>query len=133
MAACGGDPAIRDRHGNWTYTFAVAVDDLDQQITHVIRGDDLLAATAGQIRLARTLGRTRPACFAHHAVLMKSATQKLSKADGDTGIADLRRQGWSAARVIGEAAGQAGLAPNGADLDAGDALRLFADVQLASI
>jgi len=98
------DPAIRDRHGNWTYTFAVSVDDLDQGVDLVIRGDDLRAATAGQIRLARMIGRLRPARFAHHPILMKSPTRKLSKADGDTGIRDLRRERWTAPRLIGHAA-----------------------------
>ena len=47
-----GDLPIRDRHGNWTYGFCVVVDDLRQGIDLVIRGEDLLDATAAQIRLA---------------------------------------------------------------------------------
>jgi glutamyl-tRNA synthetase/glutamyl-Q tRNA(Asp) synthetase len=127
-----GDPAIRDRHGNWTYTFAVVVDDLDQGVDLVIRGDDLRDATAGQVRLARMIGRARPAAFAHHPVLMKSPTRKLSKADGDTGISDLRREGWTAARLIGHAAAQAGLVAVGTELGAAEARELFTDVQFAS-
>ncbi len=123
------DPAIRDRHGNWTYTFAVVVDDLEQQVTLVVRGDDLRGATAGQIRLGRLLGRAAPARFAHHPVLMKSATQKLSKADGDTGISELRRHGWTPARLIGLAAARAGLAPDGAEIRATDVAALVAGVQ----
>ena len=46
-----GDPPIRDRHGNWTYVFAVVVDDLRQGIDLVVRGRDLLAVTPAQIRL----------------------------------------------------------------------------------
>jgi glutamyl-tRNA synthetase/glutamyl-Q tRNA(Asp) synthetase len=120
-----GDPAIRDRHGNWTYTFAVVVDDLAQGIDLVIRGDDLRDATAGQIRLARMIGRAQPATFAHHPVLMKSPTRKLSKADGDTGIGDLRREGWTPARLIGHAAARAGLVAAGAELAAAEAGELF--------
>lgn len=122
------DPAIRDRHGNWTYTFAVVVDDLDQQVTLVVRGDDLLSASAGQIRLGRLLGRAMPPRFAHHPVLMKSPTQKLSKADGDTGISELRRHGWTPARLIGHAAASAGLAPEGVEVRADDVAALVADV-----
>jgi glutamyl/glutaminyl-tRNA synthetase len=122
------DPAIRDRHGNWTYTFAVVVDDLDQQVTLIIRGDDLFSATAGQIRLGRLLGRPVPARFAHHPVLMKSPTQKLSKADGDTGISELRRLGWTSARLIGHAAARAGLAPEGAEIRADDVAALVSAV-----
>lgn len=94
-----GDLLVRDREGNWTYQFAAVVDDWRQGIDLVIRGVDLLASTGRQIRLARLLGRERPPAFLHHPLIMKSASQKLSKSDGDTGIRDLRARGWSAARV----------------------------------
>jgi glutamyl-tRNA synthetase/glutamyl-Q tRNA(Asp) synthetase len=129
--AVQGDVLVRDRHGNWTYTFAVVVDDLEQGIDLVIRGDDLREATADQIRVGRMVGRTTVAQFAHHAVLMKSPTQKLSKADGDSGIRELRQAGWSSARVIGTAAAMAGLAAP-ALVAAADVGLLFANRQLAS-
>ena len=94
-----GDALIRDRLGNWTYQFAVSVDDFRQGIDLVIRGIDLLPSTGRQIRLARLLGRERPAAFRHHQLIMKSADQKLSKSDGDTGIRELRARGWSPDRV----------------------------------
>ena len=94
-----GDVLIRDRHGNWTYQFAVSVDDYRQGIDLVIRGVDLLPSTGRQIRLARLLGRERPARFRHHPLIMKTADQKLSKSDGDTGIRDLRARGWTPGRV----------------------------------
>ena len=49
------------------------------------------------------LGRETPAAFAHHALVMKSPAQKLSKSDGDTGVRDLRRAGWSRDDVLAEA------------------------------
>ena len=98
-----GDVLVRDRLGNWTYQFAVTVDDYAQEITDVIRGVDLLPSTGRQIRLARLLGRQAPPRFAHHALVMKSATEKLSKSDGDTGVRDLRAAGWSAAAVLDRA------------------------------
>ena len=94
-----GDLLIRDRLGNWTYQFAAAVDDFRQGIDLVIRGVDLLPSTGRQIRLARLLGRERPATFRHHPLIMKSADQKLSKSDGDTGIRELRARGWTAEQV----------------------------------
>lgn len=94
-----GDLLIRDRLGNWTYQFAAAVDDFRQGIDLVIRGEDLLPSTGRQIRLARLLGRARPAAFRHHPLIMKSPDQKLSKSDGDTGIRDLRARGWTAEEV----------------------------------
>jgi glutamyl-Q tRNA(Asp) synthetase len=94
-----GDLLIRDRFGNWTYQFAVSVDDYRQGIDLVIRGEDLLPSTGRQIRLARLLGRERPAAFHHHPLIMKSPDQKLSKSDADTGIRDLRALGWTPEQV----------------------------------
>ena len=98
-----GDVLVRDRLGNWTYQFAVTVDDYAQKISDVIRGVDLLPSTGRQIRLARMLGRHAPPRFAHHGLVMKSVTEKLSKSDGDTGVRDLRAAGWSAEAVLDRA------------------------------
>jgi glutamyl-tRNA synthetase/glutamyl-Q tRNA(Asp) synthetase len=80
-----------------------------QGVTLVVRGQDLLPSTGRQIRLARSIGRATPPVFAHHSLVMKSASQKLSKSDRDSGIRDLRAAGWSADQVIGRAAQLAGL------------------------
>jgi glutamyl-tRNA synthetase/glutamyl-Q tRNA(Asp) synthetase len=98
-----GDLVVRDRDGNWTYQFAATVDDLEQGITHVVRGDDLLESTGRQIQLARLLGRAAPPTFLHHPLIMKSPTQKLSKSDRDTGVRDLRAQGFTPAQVLEKA------------------------------
>jgi glutamyl/glutaminyl-tRNA synthetase len=98
-----GDLLLRDRHGNWTYQFAVTVDDWKQGVDYVIRGVDLLPSTGRQIRIARLLGRQQPPTFFHHPLIMKTPEQKLSKSDGDTGVRDLRARGWSAADVIAAA------------------------------
>jgi glutamyl-Q tRNA(Asp) synthetase len=119
-----GDVMIRDRLGNWTYQFVASVDDHLQGVDLVIRGRDLLASTGRQIRLARLVGRERPAIFAHHPLVMKSPAQKLSKSDGDSGVRDLRARGWTPERVIGEAARLAGLG-TGHSLPAREAVGLF--------
>jgi glutamyl-Q tRNA(Asp) synthetase len=98
-AQCG-DVLVRDREGNWTYQFAVTVDDWVQDINLVVRGEDLLDSTGRQILLARLVGRTSPPAFLHHGLVMKSPTQKLSKSDGDSGIRDLRAKGWTPQQVI---------------------------------
>jgi len=121
-----GDIAIRDRLGNWTYQFVASVDDYVQDIDLVIRGEDLIASTGLQIAMARLMGRRTPATFAHHELVMKSPTQKLSKSDGDTGVRDLRAAGWTPARVIGEAARAVGLVEAGRDLEAREVETLFA-------
>jgi len=106
-----GDLLVRDRLGNWSYQFAATVDDHLQRITDVIRGVDLLPSTGRQIRLARMLGRETPPRFWHHPLVMKSATQKLSKSDGDSGIRDLREAGWTAAQVLAKARDLSGNLP----------------------
>jgi glutamyl/glutaminyl-tRNA synthetase len=113
-----GDLVMRDRDGSWTYQFAATVDDFDQGVTLVVRGDDLLQSTGRQLQLARLLGRRDPPAFLHHALLMKSPTQKLSKADRDSGVRDLRALGWTAARVVGHAAALAGLVAADRDIPA---------------
>jgi glutamyl-tRNA synthetase/glutamyl-Q tRNA(Asp) synthetase len=128
-----GDMVIRDRDGNWTYQFAVTVDDLEQGVTLVIRGDDLLDSTGRQLQLARLLGRTDPVRFLHHPLIMKSATQKLSKSDHDTGVRALRAAGWTAERVIGQAALMAGLVTELRNVHAADVssiISLMGEVEL---
>ena len=124
-AQCG-DLLLRDRLGNWTYQCVAPIDDALQGVTLVIRGQDLLASTGRQIRLGRLIGRTIPAAFVHHPLVMKSPSQKLSKSDGDSGIRDLRAAGWSAADVIGRAAQLAGLTAR-SSVAAADLPSLFED------
>ncbi len=106
-----GDLLVKDRDGNWTYQFVATVDDDVQGVNLVIRGDDLLESTGRQIQLARLLGRREPPEVFHHALVMKTPTQKLSKSDGDTGVRELRAAGWRAPAVIGHAAFLGGLTP----------------------
>ena len=98
-AQCG-DLVAKDREGNWTYQFAATVDDWQQNVDLVVRGEDLLDSTGRQIQLARLLGRGEPPVFLHHPLMMKSPTQKLSKSDRDTGVRELRARGWSAPKVM---------------------------------
>jgi glutamyl-tRNA synthetase/glutamyl-Q tRNA(Asp) synthetase len=124
-AAQCGDLVIRDRLGNWTYQFVASVDDFLQGIDLVVRGRDLLASTGRQMRVARLAGRRQPAAFAHHPLVMKTASQKLSKSDRDTGVSELRAAGWTPERVIGEAAKAMGFASR-AELTAREAIELAA-------
>ena len=97
--SAAGDPPIRDRHGNWTYTFAVVVDDLWQGIDLVVRGRDLLESTPAQIRLDSLLGGDAPATFAHHGLVRRPDGRKLSKADGATRDPRAPRRGPSRTRA----------------------------------
>jgi len=120
------DLLLRDRLGNWTYQFAVVVDDLRHGVTTVIRGEDLLASTGRQLRLARMLGREEPPVFAHHPLILKPSGDKLSKANRDTAVRDLRANGLTAPAVIGRAALAVGLIREFRQVRAGEVEELFA-------
>ena len=104
-----GDLLVRDRLGNWTYQFAVTVDDMRHGVELVVRGEDLLESTGRQIRLARLLGRTEPPRFLHHPLIRKPGGEKLSKSSGDTGIRELRAMGHSPSQVAARAAFLSGM------------------------
>ena len=124
-AQCG-DVLVRDRLGQWTYQFAVVVDDLEQGVDLVIRGEDLLESTGRQVQIARLLGRSTAPRFLHHALIKHPGGQKLSKSSGDTGVRDLRSAGWTPSRVLGAAAQALGLS-NGEPLSIDDVgARVFA-------
>lgn len=119
-----GDLLIRDRAGNWTYQFAVVVDDLAHGVDVVIRGEDLLESTGRQMRLARLLGATRPPRYFHHPLILDEAGVKLSKKTAAGALADERRGGRTAEEILGEAAFRVGLAETGQPLKLVDALEL---------
>jgi glutamyl-Q tRNA(Asp) synthetase len=104
-----GDLLVRDRAGHWTYQFAVTVDDLRQDVSLVIRGQDLADSTARQVVLAGLLGRSVPPVFFHHPLIVDAAGRKLSKSARDTGVRDLRGAGLTPEAVIGLAAAAVGL------------------------
>jgi glutamyl-Q tRNA(Asp) synthetase len=122
-----GDLLLRDRLGNWTYQFAVVVDDLAQGIDLVIRGEDLLESTGRQLRLASLLGRAAPPRYAHHPLIRHPSGEKLSKANRDTALRELRAAGRSPADLLGRAAALAGLIPAPAPLTATDLPSLFSN------
>jgi glutamyl-Q tRNA(Asp) synthetase len=125
-AQCG-DLVLRDRLGNWTYQFAVTVDDFRHGVDLVIRGEDLLSSTGRQLRLARLLGRRRPPVFLHHPLIRKASGEKLSKSAGDTGVREMREAGMKPGAVLGKAAALIGLPPDARDLGHDDRAQLFTD------
>jgi glutamyl-tRNA synthetase/glutamyl-Q tRNA(Asp) synthetase len=130
-AQCG-DILLKDRLGNWTYQFAVTVDDAEQDIDLVIRGQDLLASTGRQIRLARMLGRSTPPAYMHHGLIRHGTGAKLSKSNRDTGVRDLRAAGMSADRVLGTAAHLTGLIDAPRELSVRDLGNLFLSTKALS-
>ena len=104
-----GDLPVRDRSGNWTYAFCVVVDDMRHHVGLIIRGEDLVDATADQLRLGRLLGRARAPTFAHHPLVRRANGSKLSKADGATSLGALLDAGETPASLVGAASAAVGL------------------------
>ena len=94
----GGDMVIarasdEQDFGQPLYNLAVVVDDVDMEITHVIRGEDHIANTAKQILLYEAMGAKVPE-FAHTPLILNMDGRKLSKRDGVTSIDDFRDMGF---------------------------------------
>jgi len=123
-AQCG-DLLLRDRLRQWTYQYAVVVDDIEQGVGVIIRGDDLLASTARQLMLGEMLGRSIVPHLLHHPLVVHPDGTKLSKSRGDAGLAELRDAGWSADQVLGHAAWLGGLQDGPAPLPAAALDRLW--------
>lgn len=87
------DFVIRRSDGTFVYNFVVVVDDVDMEITHVIRGDDHLVNTPKQIMLYQALGRKLPR-FAHLPMILGPDRTRLSKRHGVTSVLEYRRRGF---------------------------------------
>ena len=98
-----GDFVLRRADGVFAYQLAVVVDDLDQGVTDVVRGADLLDSTARQIHLQRLLGARTPR-YAHLPVAVNAAGEKLSKQTGarPLDLADPRAELARARRFLGQ-------------------------------
>lgn len=86
------DLIILRSDGNPTYNFAVVVDDLDMQITHVIRGDDHINNTPRQINLFKALNANIPT-FAHLPMILGPDGKRLSKRHGAVSVLQFREAG----------------------------------------
>jgi glutamyl-tRNA synthetase len=87
------DLIIMRSDGFPTYNFAVVVDDVTMDITHVIRGDDHLNNTPRQIQIYRALGHEPPA-FAHLPMILGADKTKLSKRHGATAVTEYKDMGY---------------------------------------
>ena len=102
VAGAVGDFVLRRADGLWAYQLAVVVDDAAQQITHVVRGEDLADNTPRQILLQQALGLPTPS-YLHTPLVCGANGEKLSKQNGAAAL-DLRdplQALGEAARVLG--------------------------------
>ena len=103
-----GDFVVRRNDGVASYQLAVVVDDAQQGITHVLRGDDLLTSTPRQLQLYEALGLQPPA-FTHVPLLLGEDGRRMAKRDGASTLSGLREAGVQAERVVGWLAHWSGL------------------------
>ena len=93
------DFVIRRTDGRFTYNFAVVVDDIRMEISHVIRGVGHLSNTPKQALLFDALGASRPV-FGHLPTVLGADEKKLSKRLGATAVSKLRDEGFSSDAVL---------------------------------
>jgi glutamyl-tRNA synthetase len=93
------DLIIARGDGTPTYNFCVVVDDMDMDITHVIRGDDHLNNTPRQMNMLRALGR-RPPVYAHLPMILGADGAKLSKRHGAVSVLQYRDEGFLPEAVL---------------------------------
>jgi len=90
MVRSSGDPI---------YNYVVVIDDIDMQITHVMRGEEHLTNTPKQVLLYQAFGKTPP-IFAHLPLMLGADKKKLSKRTGDTSLQDYRDKGYPSEAVM---------------------------------
>ncbi|MEA1901978.1 MAG: glutamate--tRNA ligase [Actinomycetota bacterium] len=93
------DFVILRSNGTPTYHLASTVDDVDYEITHVARGEDLLPSTPKHILLTRAMGHEEPT-YAHLPLLFGTDGKKLSKRHGATSLSEYRAAGFLADAVF---------------------------------
>jgi glutamyl-tRNA synthetase len=93
------DLIIARSDGTPTYNFCVVVDDMDMQITHVIRGDDHLNNTPRQLNMLLALG-ARPPIYAHLPMILGPDGAKLSKRHGAVSVLQYRDEGFLPEAVL---------------------------------
>lgn len=134
------DMVLRRADGMWAYNLAVVVDDADQGVTEIVRGDDLLSSAPRQGHLAHLLGVPEPT-YAHVPLVVNAEGRRLAKRDGDVTLRDIsagEAKRWildslrggavaasagagagAGARAAGAGAGASGNAPGSAASGAG--------------
>lgn len=125
MIAEVDDLVLRRADGQVAYNLAVVVDDAEQGVGQVVRGDDLWETTPRQVLLQQLLDLPTPE-YLHVPLVLAADGRRLSKRDGAVTLADRTELGEDVAEVVGMLAGSAGLAEPGERLDAATVADRFA-------
>lgn len=91
--ALQGDFIVQRSDGSPTYQFANPLDDIDAQISHVVRGEDLLSSTPRQLAVYRAVGAPEP-LFAHLPMILGPDKKRLSKRHGAVSVEEFRDRGY---------------------------------------
>jgi len=130
VAAEVGDFVLKRADGLFAYQLVVVVDDAAQDITHIVRGEDLADNTARQILLQQALGYATPQ-YLHTPLVLAADGQKLSKQNGaqalDTSTAD------AALAALNQAAQCLGLCNHGTRDNRGNALAAWVEQWRATL
>ena len=118
------DVVVRRGDGTPAYQLAVVVDDHEQGIQEVVRGDDLAPSTPSQLLIAELLG-IEPPSYAHVPLALGTGGARLAKRDGAVTMTDLAELGRGPTEVLGVIAASLGLAAADGPVDAVDLLRRF--------
>lgn len=94
-----GDVVLARKEFPASYHLCVVVDDAEQGVTHVTRGEDLFEATHIHRALQGVLGLPVPT-YCHHGLLRDNAGKRLAKRDGARSIASLRAAGYTPADIL---------------------------------
>ena len=93
------DMVVRRSDGSYVFHFVNVVDDLEMEITHVIRGEDHLMNTPKHLQLIEAFGGTAPQ-YAHIPLILNPDGSKMSKRDEGAAVGDYPRQGFLSAAVV---------------------------------
>jgi glutamyl-tRNA synthetase len=93
------DMVVKRSDGSYVFHFVNVVDDLEMQITHVIRGEDHLMNTPKHLQLIEAFGGTAPQ-YAHIPLILNPDGSKMSKRDAGAAVGDYPRQGFLPAAVV---------------------------------
>lgn len=124
VAGTVDDLVLRRNDGVPAYHLAVVVDDADQGVDQVVRGDDLLPSTPSQAHLADLLGLPRPG-WAHVPLVLGPDGERLAKRHGAVTLADLVAGGVGPDEVRSRLAASVGLAAPGEVVDPADLVARF--------
>jgi len=130
LRTSAGDVVVRRSDGIVAYQLAVVVDDAAQGVTHVLRGDDLLAATGRQIALREALGLGPPPIHAHVPLLLGADGERLAKRHGAVGVGELLDRGVTPGQLVGFLAWSAGLLPDERPVNAAELVEGFDPARL---